>query len=79
MTTIAFTDFRKNASELLSRVEKGEVLLVMRHGKPVAEISPVSPPINSLPSWKKPGFRLVAKGVRLSSAIMEDRAHESVL
>lgn len=79
MTTIAFTDFRKNASELLSRVEQGEVLLVMRHGKPVAEITPVSASTNSLPSWKKPGIRLVAKGVRLSSAIIEDRAHESVL
>ena len=79
MTTIAFTDFRKNASELLSRVEKGEVLLVMRHGRPVAEITPVSSSINSLPSWKRPGIRLVAKGVRFSSAIIEDRAHESVL
>ena len=78
MTTIAFTEFRKNASGFLSRVEKGEVLLVMRHGRPIAEITPASQTTSGTPSWKRPGVRLVAKGARLSSAIIEERSHEDV-
>lgn len=79
MTTIPFTEFRRNASGLLTRVEKGEVLLVMRHGRPIAEIAPVTDSDGRLPSWKKTGVRLVAKGARLSAAILEERTHEDVL
>jgi prevent-host-death family protein len=79
MTTIQFTEFRRNASGLLTRVEKGEVLLVVRHGRPIAEIAPVSQHEGRVPSWKRPGVRLVSKGVRLSAAILEERDHEDVL
>ena len=79
MTTIPFTEFRKNASGLLTRVEKGEVLLVVRHGRPIAEIAPVSQENERIPSWKRPGIRLVSKGARLSTAILEERAHEDIL
>jgi len=40
LKTVTFTEFRKNASSLFSDVEKGETLLVLRHGKPIAEIFP---------------------------------------
>jgi prevent-host-death family protein len=79
MTTIPFTEFRRNASGLLSRVEQGEVFLVMRHGRPIAEIGPVAPSEGRVPAWKKPGVRLVSKGARLSAAIIQERAHERVL
>lgn len=79
MITIPFTEFRRNASGLLTRVEKGEVLLVVRHGRPIAEIAPVAQGEARSPSWKRPGLRLVSKGVKLSAAILEDRAHEDVL
>ena len=79
MTTIPFTEFRRNASVLLTRVEKGEILLVVRHGRPIAEIAPVAQGNGLTPSWKRPGVRLVSKGVKLSAAILEDRAHEDVL
>lgn len=42
MKSITLTAFRSQASGILSRVEQGETLLVLRHGKPIAEISPVS-------------------------------------
>src|SRR3972149_3291217 len=40
MRTITFTEFRSKASLLLSEVEKGEVVIILRHGKPIAQISP---------------------------------------
>jgi antitoxin (DNA-binding transcriptional repressor) of toxin-antitoxin stability system len=42
MKTVSFTEFRKHASNLFSDVENGENILIMRHGKAIAEIKPVS-------------------------------------
>ncbi|MFC1895410.1 type II toxin-antitoxin system Phd/YefM family antitoxin [Thermodesulfobacteriota bacterium] len=78
MKTITFTEFRKHASSLFSAVEDGEIIVVLRHGKPIAEISPVSQK-DDVPSWKKPGVRLSLKGTELSSAILEERERENVL
>lgn len=79
MKTVTFTEFRNHASGLFSDVEKGEVLVVIRHGKPIAEVSPVSSLEDHSPSWKRPGLRLSAKGVSLSTAILEERTRENVL
>jgi len=78
MKTVSFTEFRKNASNLFSDVEKGERVLIMRHGKAIAEINPVSDQ-SKTPSWKKQGLRLSIKGAELSSAIIEEREREDVL
>ena len=78
MKTISFTEFRKNASGLFSDVEQGEVLVIVRHGKPIAEVSPVSSP-DSLQSWKGPALRLSVKGAGLSAAIIGERADEDIL
>lgn len=76
MTTVAFTDFRKQASGMLSRVEQGEVFVIMRHGRPVAELTPVpASREHRQPAWKRPGLRLAAPGAALSRAILEDREH----
>jgi antitoxin (DNA-binding transcriptional repressor) of toxin-antitoxin stability system len=73
MKTITFTDFRKRASGFITEVEHGETLILLRRGKPVAEIAPFSDGVQSLPSWKQPGIRLRTKGSDLSSAILEER------
>ena len=73
MKTISFTDFRKKASGFIADVEHGETIILLRHGKPVAEIIPFSDKAQSTPSWKKSGIRLKLKGSDLSSAILEDR------
>ena len=78
MKTVSFTEFRKHASNLFSLVENGEVLIIMRYGKPIAEIKPVSKE-SKRPSWKKTGLHLSVKGAQLSSVILEERKRENVL
>jgi prevent-host-death family protein len=73
MTTLTFTDFRKRASGVLSEVEKGEAFVIVRHGKPVAQLSPVSSSISNEPAWRRRGLRLVAPGASLSRAILDER------
>lgn len=73
MTTVNLTEFRSHASGMLTRVENGETLVVLRHGHPIAEISPIARQNDAKPSWKKPALRLTAKGAALSSALMEER------
>lgn len=79
MRTISFTEFRKNASRLFSEVESGGVLLVLRHGKPIAEIIPAGAGRDTSPSWKRPGLRLTTKGANLSTAIIKERSREDIL
>ena len=78
MKTVSFTEFRKNASGLFSDVEHGEVLVIVRHGRPIAEVSPLSSP-DRLPAWKRPALRLSVRGAGLSAAILGERADEDVL
>ena len=72
MITLLFTEFRKKASEILSLVENGETVRVLRHGKVVAKIIPADTD-KKTPSWKRPGMRLVKPGASLSKAILEKR------
>jgi antitoxin (DNA-binding transcriptional repressor) of toxin-antitoxin stability system len=58
-------------------VERGETLVVLRHGRPIAEVSPVTASA-AAPSWKKPALRLVVKGAGLSRAILAERDDENL-
>ncbi len=73
MKTISFTEFRKRASEFFSEVENGETLLILRHGKVIAEISPTHHEQSKTLSWKRPRLGLSMKGTNLSKAILEER------
>lgn len=75
MKTINFTEFRNHASDMMNEVERGETLLVVRHGRPIAEVSPAT---DQQPSWKRPALRLSIKGASLAAAIIEDREHEAL-
>ncbi len=78
MKTVTLTDFRSHASGMLTQVEHGETIIVLRHGRPIAEVSPVKDQRISQPSWKMPALRLSTKGAGLSSAILEERRHEDI-
>jgi len=73
---VTLTEFRSHASGMLSRVERGETLVVIRHGRPIAEVAPVSSTAGCEPSWKRPALRLVTKGAGLASAIIAERDAE---
>jgi len=72
MKTVTFTDFRKRASGFITEVEHGETIVLLRRGKPVAEVIPFYDKFRT-PSWKQPGIRLRIPGSDLSSAIIEER------
>ena len=71
--TVTFTEFRKHASGVLSEVENGEKIVVLRHGKAIAEIVPPVLNDSRIPSWKKPRLKLAMKGSSLSQTILEER------
>lgn len=73
MKTVSFTEFRRRASGMISEVEHGETLVVIRHGKPVAEVSPFTGESVKAPSWQRPVPRLATKGLTLSDAILAER------
>lgn len=78
MTTVTLTEFRNQASGMFTRVERGETLVVIRHGRPIAEVSPIATTSPGWPSWKKPALRLVVKGAGLTSAVLAERDHETL-
>ena len=72
MKVVTFTEFRQNAATYFDVVEKGETVRVLRHGKPIAEVVP-APVEEEMVSWKKPGLKLLVKGVSLSREILRER------
>ena len=74
MKTVTFTEFRQQASHLLSEVERGETYTIIRYGKPIAEITPYAGAEPVAASWKRPGLRLESKGAALSEAILAERS-----
>ena len=72
MREVSFTEFRRNAASYFNSVEKGETIRVVRHGRPIAEIVPVSSPERIL-SWKRPGLLLDAGAASLSREILRER------
>jgi prevent-host-death family protein len=72
MKVVSFTEFRKNASEVLNLVEKGAIIRVTRHGKTIAKIVPEGSHEPEL-AWKRAGLRLATKGASLSKAILDER------
>ena len=72
MRTVTFTEFRRNASALFSAVEEGETIHVIRHGREIAEISPIAKE-DRRPSWKGKRIKLSIKGKALSEMILDER------
>jgi len=73
MRRVSFTEFRKDASALFSAVEEGEVIRVIRHGKSIADITPIRNTVDKPPSWKKERTKKSIKGEELSTIILRAR------
>jgi prevent-host-death family protein len=80
MKQVTFTEFRRNAAALFTSVERGEKVLVLRHGKPIAEVVPVAAPQPSTLSWKRPAPALSvapdSPRASLSREILRERARD---
>lgn len=76
METINSTDFRIHVAQYLAAAENGEPIIIMRHGKPIAKLLPIST-ADKLASWQQPALKLKIKGVSLSKAIIKDRRESS--
>ena len=72
MTKTTFTELRKYAKSYFDKVEKGETIQVIRHGKVIAEIVP---PLSekATPHWKIPIKPLTVPGLSISREIIKDR------
>lgn len=78
MHVLPLSEFRANASAMLDLVEQGEVVRIMRHGKPVADLVPVTvheaEAADKIPSWKQPFDPVkLPPGVSLSQAVLDER------
>ena len=72
MITAKFSDFRAKAKYYFGLVENGEIVRVLRSGRPVADISPVKKE-KKIPAWKKPGVKIKLNNISLSKEILKDR------
>ncbi|MFA6036562.1 MAG: type II toxin-antitoxin system Phd/YefM family antitoxin [Legionellales bacterium] len=76
MQTTTFTEFRNNASHYLNLAEQGESIVIIRHGKPIAELKPIASN-QKTPSWKSAGLDISIPGVSLSAEILKQRKEEN--
>ena len=74
MKQVTFTEIRNHAKQYFDLVESGESVRVLRNGKPIADIVPVTA---DLPSWKRRTVQpLVLDGVLVSRLILDERETE---
>ena len=76
MLEVNVKEVRRNLSELLDKVENGEVILISRHGKQIARLTPSKRSTESLPSLKDFRARLQIQGRSLSETVIELRENE---
>ena len=71
MHETTFSHLRNQAKHYFDLVESGEVVRVLRNGRPIAEIHPIPA---GLPSWKqRPARPLTVSGVEIGRLIVEAR------
>lgn len=71
MHETTFSHLRNQAKHYFYLVESGEVVRVLRNGRPIAEIHPIPA---GLPSWKqRPARPLTVSGVEIGRLIVEER------
>ena len=74
MITVNLAQAKARLSELLDKVEHGEAVVIARRGRPVAILSPVTPPKQPLKPMA--AFRARMPRLRRSSAILLREARD---
>ncbi|MDO9012704.1 MAG: type II toxin-antitoxin system Phd/YefM family antitoxin [Gallionella sp.] len=71
MKQATFTEVRNHAKQYFDMVASGESVRVLRNGKPIADIVPITA---DLPSWKRRKAQpLVLDGISISRMILGER------
>jgi antitoxin (DNA-binding transcriptional repressor) of toxin-antitoxin stability system len=62
-------ELKENVCELVDRAERGETIVILRHGKVIARLAPL--PARAKP-WRveKPDVRRLYKGVHLEEPVL---------
>jgi prevent-host-death family protein len=74
MKTVTFSELRNNAKKYFDTVERGEILEIFRHGRPVAILMPAGHRGRSRAHEAAP---LRIPGVSLSRAILTERENST--
>ncbi|HOA73988.1 MAG TPA: type II toxin-antitoxin system prevent-host-death family antitoxin [Phycisphaerae bacterium] len=78
-SVIGAYDAKTRLSELLERVEKGEELIITRHGRPIAKLVPVRKSVTAeqrraaIRRWRKTTTEIKLKGLKLQDLTAEGR------
>ena len=57
MVTVSLVEAKAHLSKLLDKVENGETVVITRHGKPVANVTPAAQPKQPIPFEHLRAFR----------------------
>ena len=68
METVTLVDAKTHLSELIDRVEAGEQIVITRHGRPVANLSPIA--VAKKPFQSRAKFRARMPQLRKSSTAL---------
>ncbi|MBF0391962.1 MAG: type II toxin-antitoxin system prevent-host-death family antitoxin [Alphaproteobacteria bacterium] len=79
MVTVSLAQAKAHLSELLDQVESGEDVLITRHGRPVAHLTPVGRPKQALRIDDLAAFRAAMPGLRRPSADLLREARDEGL
>jgi len=77
--TVGAYDARTHFSELLERVENGEVVTITRHGQPVARLVPVNKAatrqerVAAIRRWRESSKSITLGGLKIRDLINEGR------
>lgn len=78
MIKAGIKDARQHFTEYISKVEKGEEVIITKRTEPIAKITPIKKKVKALlMSHKELRNFIVAKGMPLSEAVIQSRKEEA--
>lgn len=74
MQFLQFTEFRNKSREFLDAVEQGSSYVIVRRGKPIAQVTPFRENVSQ--GWKRPHKRIKLKGTLTTTEILRQMRDE---